>query len=177
MAVAGIEPVVRHLRRAVLGREAARLTDGRLLEDFVSRRDPAAFEALVRRHGPMVLGVCRRVLRNPHDAEDAFQATFLVLARNAASVRRPAALASWLYGVARRVAGDARRAAARRQVRERRATNVEQTQPDLEAAFRELQAVLAQEVERLPEKYRTPLILCYLEGKTVAQAAQELPKA
>jgi RNA polymerase sigma factor (sigma-70 family) len=114
------------------------------------------------------------VLRHHQDAEDAFQATFLVLARNAASIRRQEALTSWLYGVARRVAKDARRAAVRRQARERRATNVASTQPDLETAWRELQAVLAQEVEHLPQKYQLPFVLCCLEGKSKAEAAAQL---
>src|SRR5436305_8290943 len=110
--------VVGHLRRAALLIGGDVRTDGQLLEAFLSRREQAAFEALVRRHGPMVLGVCRRVLRDPHDAEDAFQATFLVLARKARAVRPPGRVGPWLYGVARRTALAARRAAARRRNRE-----------------------------------------------------------
>src|SRR5215471_12832703 len=94
-----------HLRRIAAQADDSRL-DAELLECYVASRDGAAFARLVERHGPLVLGVCRRVLRHHHDAEDAFQATFLVLARKAASIRRRSALASWLYGVARRVAGD-----------------------------------------------------------------------
>src|SRR5438094_7951761 len=124
------------------------VTDTQLLAYFVATRAESAFATLVRRHGPLVMGVCRRVLRHHQDAEDAFQATFLVLAKNAAAICRRTALASWLYGVARRVAADARRAAARRQARERRATTMAHAQPDLDAAWRELQAGLAQEVER-----------------------------
>src|SRR5262245_17420779 len=105
--------LLQHLQRAVLAQHGCDLTDGELLEAFVARRDGACFEALVRRHGPMVLGVCRRVLRDRHDAEDAFQATFLVFVRRAAAVPR-GAVGNWLYGVAYRTALDARRAAARR---------------------------------------------------------------
>src|SRR6476469_3436323 len=105
--------VVTHLRTLLGEGDGARLTDGQLLECFVSRRDPAALEALVRRHGPMVWGVCRRVLPNYHDAEDAFQATFLVLIRKAASIASRELLANWLYGVAHQTALNARAVAAR----------------------------------------------------------------
>src|SRR6185503_3553006 len=164
----------RQVRMLAAPGDTAAASDAHLLDRFRASGDEAAFAALVRRHGPLVMGVCRRVLRHHQDAEDAFQATFIVLARKAASIRQRAALASWLYGVARRVAGDARRAAVRRQARERRATNVGQAQPDLEAAWRELQAVLAEEVERLPQKYQLPFVLCCLEGKSKAEAAAQL---
>ena len=101
MATAQINTVIRHLRRAVLRQDAAGRTDGQLLTSFIEQKDEAAFEALVRRHGPMVFGVCRRVVGNHHDTEDAFQATFLVLARTASSVRPRERLANWLHGVAR----------------------------------------------------------------------------
>ena len=104
MATGQLRGVIQHLRRAMLLREGAGLTDGQLLEDYISRRDEAALAALVQRHGPMVWGVCRRVLRNYHDAEDAFQATFLVLVRRAASIASPELLANWLYGVAHQTA-------------------------------------------------------------------------
>src|SRR5262249_22239614 len=110
--------ILRYLRKTAVSQRASDLTDGELLEAFAVRRDGACFEALVRRHGPMVLGVCRRVLGNSHDAEDAFQAVFLVLVRRAAAVPR-AAVGNWLYGVAYRTALNARRAAARRRARER----------------------------------------------------------
>jgi RNA polymerase sigma factor (sigma-70 family) len=169
-----LSAVVRHIRTLSAPPESAEASDAQLLDRFRAAGDEAAFGTLVRRHGRMVMGVCRRVLRQEQDAEDAFQATFLVLARNAASIRKHAALASWLYGVAQRVAGDARRAAARRQTRERRAMKVAHEQPDLELAWRELQAVLAGEVQRLPEKYRAPFVLCCLEGKSKAEAAAQL---
>src|SRR5262249_42490082 len=108
MASAAPSPLIRHLRRAALARADRDLTDSQLLECFLTRRDEAAFAALVRRHGPMVLGVCRRVLRNHHDAEDAFQAAFLVLARKAAAIGRRELLGPWLYGVAYRTALKAR---------------------------------------------------------------------
>jgi RNA polymerase sigma factor (sigma-70 family) len=174
MPPTSLSAVVRQVRKLAAPGDTAAAPDAHLLDRFRASGDEAAFAALVRRHGPLVMGVCRRVLRHHQDAEDAFQATFLVLARKAASIHRRAALASWLYGVARRVAGDARRAATRRQARERRATNVRHAQPDLEAAWRELQAVLAEEVERLPQKYQLPFVLCCLEGKSKAEAAAQL---
>src|SRR5262249_50305538 len=109
--------VFRHLRRAALLPDGGGMTDGQLLECFLTRRDEAAFEALLRRHGPMVLGVCRRVLRNTHDAEDAFQATFLTLVRKATAIRKPESVASWLHRAAFRAALEAN--AARRRRRER----------------------------------------------------------
>src|SRR5262245_52734677 len=174
MPPTSLSAVVRQVHKLAAPCDTAAASDVHLLDRFRAAGDEAAFAALVRRHGPLVMGVCRRVLRHHQDAEDAFQATFLVLARNAASIRRRTALASWLYGVAQRVAGDARRAAARRQARERRATNMAHAQPDLEAAWRELQAVLAQEVERLPQKYQLPFVLCCLEGRSKAEAAAQL---
>jgi RNA polymerase sigma factor (sigma-70 family) len=143
------------------------MTDGQLLECFVARRDEAAFEALVGRHGPMVLGVCRRLLRHEQDAEDAFQATFLVLVRRAASVGQRELLGNWLYGVAYRTALDARAAALRRRARERQVSPM----PEPEAADtadvgRELRPLLDRELSRLPNKYRVPVVLCDLEGRT-----------
>src|SRR3954447_300542 len=117
MATGQRDGVLWHLRRVAL-RDADGPTDAELLGGFLARHDEAAFEALVRRHGPMVLGVCRRVLRHEADAEDAFQATFLVLLRRAASLRSPAQVGGWLHGVAYRTALEARRAAARRRAKE-----------------------------------------------------------
>ena len=119
MATSQLSGVIQHLHRAVLLQEGAGLTDGQLLEDFISRRDEAAFGALVRRHGPMVWGVCRRTLRNYHDAKDAFQATFFVLVRKAASVVPRGMVANWLYGVAHQTALKAKATVARREGRER----------------------------------------------------------
>src|SRR5215472_6015997 len=146
-------------------------SDRELLDCFVQRRDDAAFAALVRRHGPMVLSVCRRVLRHAQDTEDAFQATFLVLARKAARLRRPELLANWLYGVAYRTAQHARERSARRHQREREAASMPAPTTDPESPQLELRRVLDEELHRLPEKYRLPLVLCYLEGKTNKEAA------
>jgi RNA polymerase sigma factor (sigma-70 family) len=148
-------------------------TDAELLDRFTRTGDPAAFAALVRRHGPMVFGVCRRVLRDPNDAEEAFQVTFLVLVRKAGGLRDPGRLANWLYGVANRVARKARVSAARRDRHERAAAAPDRTPPD-ETPDAELRAVLDEEMVALPDKYRAPLVLCYLEGLTNEAAAERL---
>jgi len=150
------------------------LADGELLDRFERRHEEAAFTALVRRHGRMVLSVCRRVLRHSHDAEDAFQATFLVLAEKAHRLRQPELLANWLYGVAYRTALHARQRAARRSERERGATKMIALDGDPGSEPRELRRVLDEELHCLPEKYRAPLVLCYLEGKTNEEAARLL---
>jgi RNA polymerase sigma factor (sigma-70 family) len=158
----------------LLRRDGADFTDGQLLEGFVSRQDEAAFEAVVRRHGPMVLGVCRRVLRHLHDAEDAFQATFLVLARKAGSITSRERLANWLYGVAYHTALKARAVRARRGGRESQVTEMPEPEATTEVAWEDLQPLLDRELSRLPEKYRLPVILCDLEGKTHREAAHSL---
>jgi RNA polymerase sigma factor (sigma-70 family) len=162
------------LRRlqAVDSHDAAR--DGDLLVDFVRHRDPAAFEQLVRRHGPMVLGVCRRVLGDAHDADDAFQATFLVLARRAAAVAPRDAVGNWLYGVAYRTALEARRMAARRRAREVHLAELPQPAVESETASPELSAVLDHELSRLPDRLRLPVVLCDLEGRTRREVARQL---
>jgi RNA polymerase sigma factor (sigma-70 family) len=147
--------------------------DADLIGAFVRSKDPAAFEALVRRHGPMVLGVCRRALGH-HDAEDAFQATFLVLARRAAAVVPRERLAGWLYGVAYRTAVEGRRMAARRRARE--APLTESVHPAVETGepTADLSAVLDRELSRLPDRLRLPVVLCDLEGRTRRQVARQL---
>jgi len=144
------------------------------MQRFVSDRDEVAFEALVRRHGPMVLRVCRRILREENDAEDAFQATFLVLARKAATLQRQDSVGNWLYGVATRLSLRARKDAARRRDRERRAMEKWGPDPLAELTVREGQQVLDEELTRLPEKYRAPLVLCCLEGLARDEAARQL---
>src|SRR5262249_26989691 len=145
------------------------LTDGDLLERFLTRREEAAFALLVQRHGPMVLGVCRRVLHDRHTAEDAFQATFLILVRRATSIRKHESVGSWLHGVARRVAVKARAQAAARCRRERRATDMPRAQPLDDLTWQELRGVLDEEIGRLPEKYRAALVHCALEGQSYDQ--------
>jgi RNA polymerase sigma factor (sigma-70 family) len=174
MATCQMSEVIQHLRRALLLRDGARLTDGELLADYLSRRDEAGFAALVGRHGPMVWGVCRRVLSNLHDAEDAFQATFLVLVRKAESIASRELLANWLYGVAHQTALNARATAARRRARERQVTEMPEPEVVQQDLWRDLQPMLDQELSRLPDKYRIPIVLCDLEGKTRKEAAQRL---
>jgi RNA polymerase sigma factor (sigma-70 family) len=150
------------------------LSDAQLLEQFTGGQDQAAFTTLVRRHGAMVLGVCRHVLQHQQDAEDAFQVTFLVLARHAATVRKRASLASWLHGVAYRTALAARRAAARRRAHERRAEVVPRRNAAGGLEWREAQAALEEEVGRLSERYKAAFVLCCLEGRSQAEVAREL---
>src|SRR5262249_55480886 len=146
-----------------------------LLARFVAGGDEAAFAALVDRHGQMVLGVCRRLLGDWHDAEEAFQATFLVLAKKAATLARPDSLGNWLHGVAYRTAVKAKARAARRRAYERQAAAMSATDDSPpEQGRRDLREMLDQELSRLPPKYRAPLVLCYLEGKTNVEAAREL---
>jgi RNA polymerase sigma factor (sigma-70 family) len=166
--------VMRQLRSTVLLGDSHAQSDGQLLEAFVARRDEAAFAALVRRHGPMVLGVCRRVLGHVHDAEDAFQATFLVLVRKAATVRPREVVGHWLYGVAYRTALKARALAARRQVRERQVPAMPEPEILPAETWTDLQPLLDHELSRLPEKYRVPLVLCELEGKSKKEVARAL---
>ncbi|HZY85060.1 MAG TPA: sigma-70 family RNA polymerase sigma factor, partial [Gemmataceae bacterium] len=174
MPASDIDSVIHHLRRAALREGGAGLTDGQLLDRFVSGRDTAAVEALVQRHAPMVWGVCRRVLRSHHDAEDAFQATFLVLVRKAASVMPRAMVANWLYGVARRTALKARATAARRRGRERQVERVPEPAAAEPDRWDDLVPLLDQELGRLPDRYRAVTVLCDLEGKTRKEAARQL---
>jgi RNA polymerase sigma factor (sigma-70 family) len=166
--------VIQHLRSACLLPEGADLTDGQLLECFVSRRETAALEALVRRHAPMVWGVCLRILSNHHDAEDAFQAAFLVLVRKAASVTPREMVGNWLYGVAQQTARKARATAAKQRTRERQVVDMLDPAVKEQALSGDLQTLLDQELSRLPDKYRVAIVLCDLEGETRKQAARQL---
>ena len=174
MATSGISEVLQHLRSAVLLREGAGMSDGQLLESFIGRRDQAVLGALVRRHGPMVWGVCRRVLAGHHDAEDAFQATFLVLVRKARSIAKPECLAPWLYGVAYRTALRARSIAAKRRFHERQAAESQHLEIDMDFIWRDLRPILDEEIHRLPHSYQAPLVLCYFAGKTKEETARIL---
>jgi RNA polymerase sigma factor (sigma-70 family) len=169
-----VDTVIRHLRRAVLRQGGADRTDGQLLGSFIDQQDEAAFEVLVRRHAPMVFGVCRRLLHNHHDAEDAFQATFLVLARKASSVRPRERVANWLHGVALRTALKAKAMTAKRRGREKQVTEMPEPEAAQQGQWRDLQPLLDQELNGLPENYRLPILLCDLEGKTIKEAAQQL---
>src|SRR5262245_28249007 len=166
--------VLQHLRTVAAVQTYRQLSDHELLERFVGARDEVAFTVLIERHGPMVLGVCRRALPHFHDAEDACQATFLVLARKAGSLRKKTALSSWLHGVACRVALKLKRDHARRTSRERAMDTPAEKDPAVEVSWREVQTILDEELEQLPERYRVPVILCYLECTTRDQAAQQL---
>jgi RNA polymerase sigma factor (sigma-70 family) len=155
-------------------RDGGGVSDGELLSAFVRRRDEAALAALVKRHGPLVWGVCRRLLRSHHDAEDAFQATFLVLVRKAAAVRDREAVANWLYGVAYQTAVRVRAAVAKRQRREGQVKDMPEPLAREASLWDDLQALLDLELSRLPDKYRVLVVLCDLEGKTRKQVACQL---
>src|SRR5260370_14748126 len=174
MAKAPLEDVVHHIRKMVDAQTLAEATDRQLVERFVRGHEELAFATLLRRHGPMVLGVSLGILRQLEDAEDVFQATFLLLARKAGSIRKRESVASWLHGVAYRLAVRAKVQRAFRNAREREASTMRKAGPSVEEACRELRPLLDEEMEKLPEKYRTALELYYLEEKTQEEAAREL---
>ncbi|MBX9626082.1 MAG: sigma-70 family RNA polymerase sigma factor [Gemmataceae bacterium] len=168
-----LDDILVYLLRSDALRHSEGVPDGDLLGRFIERRDEVAWDALVRRHGPMVWGVCRRILGHTQDAEDAFQTTFVVLVRRAASISPRGGVGNWLYGVARQTAVKARATAARRGARERQVAvlpepGVTDPPPD------DLRPVLDRELGRLPDKYRAPIVLCDLGGKTFKDAAREL---
>jgi RNA polymerase sigma factor (sigma-70 family) len=170
MSADGLRAVFRRLRQ-LTDPGSSGLSDAELLDRYARTADEAAFELLLWRHGPMVHGVCRRLLRRAEDAEDAFQATFLALVRKAGSVRRGGAVGAWLYQVAYRIALRARASAA---PREEAAAEPEAAATGDDVLWRDLSPVLDEEVRRLPARYRDPVVLCYLEGRTHAEAAREL---
>ncbi len=179
MASASAGDLGRQLNRLFGPGSAVGLTDGELIRRFADRRDEsaeAAFETIMDRHGAMVLSVCRQVLGEVHAAEDAFQATYLVLVRRAGSlqVRETGSLGPWLYGVAYRIALKARQGAARRCKRERAVARPALEAPSTAIEEGEFRALLHDEVDRLPSKYRAPIVLCYFEGRTHDEAAAAL---
>jgi len=174
MAHQSLDSLIRSVHRLAGPAGDTDRNDGELLRRFAAEQDENAFQSLMDRHGSMVLNVCRGVLRDAHDAEDAFQATFLVLARKATSIQKQSSVASWLYGVAHRIALRAKVNAGRRSQRERQAIDMSLEPTACDADRAEMRSVLDEELRRLPDKYRAPLVLCYLEGKTNETAAQEL---
>jgi RNA polymerase sigma factor (sigma-70 family) len=173
VATTSLSTFLKRLTRGMAAETLNEQTDGQLVEQFLARREEAAFEAIVRRHGAMVYRVCWRVLRQPQDTEDAFQATFLLLAQKLRTVRNYYSLASWLHGVAHRVALQANGRAASRRRHEQRATITQVERPE-DLSADELLEVLDAELGKLPDKWRQPLILCYLEGRTQEESASQL---
>ncbi|HZU39358.1 MAG TPA: sigma-70 family RNA polymerase sigma factor [Gemmataceae bacterium] len=172
MATGSLGTLRRHLEKLAATGRFDGAADGQLLEEFAARHSETAFTTLVGRHGPMVLRVCQRVLRQEQDAEDAFQATFLLLAQNSNAIRKREALAGWLHGVAYRTAMKAKRTAARRRNREAQVKPATASAPD--PSWSEVQAILDGEIERLPNPFRSAFVLCVLQGKTVPEAALAL---
>lgn len=168
-----LDSIVQHIHRIVRTGQPGAPSDRECLERFVAQGDQEAFAVLIRRHGPMVHGVCRRILQHIEDAEDAFQATFLVLARKAGSIRWKRSIGPWLYQTAYRLACKGRTEASRRRKHERQAI-AEASTPAVDPSWREVCVVLDQELHGLAEKYRAPLVICYLEGQTRDEAAERL---
>lgn len=173
MANPALHQAIHRLRASVSQGDGAELSDGELLEEFIARRDETAFETLVRRHGPMVYGVCRRILGNAADADDAFQATFLVLVRKASSVRPRGMVSNWLYGVAHNTAIKAKAMIQQRRVKENEAGTMPRADKS-EEAWQQMQSSVDLELSLLPDKYRVPIVLCDLEGKTIKEATHHL---
>jgi len=173
MANGPLFPLIRHLRRSLERTGVSVLGDAELLQRWLDQRDEAAFEVLLWRHGAMVLGVCRRLLHNTQQIEDAFQATFLILVRKAASLRTRSSLASWLYKIAYRIALHSRTSDSRRHQGEQPGREP-MVEGDDDLLWRDLRPVLDEEINHLPERYRSAFVLCYLQGKTNAEAAREL---
>ncbi|HEV3444364.1 MAG TPA: RNA polymerase sigma factor, partial [Gemmataceae bacterium] len=173
MATAQLSTLLQHIHKLAADRDSLQRSDRQLLDDFSGRRDEAAFTALVARHGPMVARVCRRVLNHEQDAEDAFQATFLILARKTGSIRKREAVGAWLHGVAYRTALQVKRSAARRRNHEARLWTL-MRKAAISPTWDDVQGVVDEEIQRLPNAYRTAFVLCVLQGKSGPQAAAEL---
>ena len=174
MSNPSLAALLKHLRKLVSARTPSERPDEQLLQRFIAERDEGAFAALLQRHGLMVLNVCCRVLGRAEDVEDAFQATFLVLARKAASIRKPGAIGSWLHGVAYRIAKQVRAAGIPNMLGDRGDQPAPQAEPHAELTWRDVRRVLDEELQRLPSRYREPLVLCYLEDRTQDEAAKQL---
>jgi RNA polymerase sigma factor (sigma-70 family) len=174
MADTSLASALRILGRRVADEDRAAWSDARLLEGFLATADEAAFAVLVKRHGPMVLGVCRAVLGDLHDAEEAFQASFLLLIRRAGSIRKKSSLAGWLHGVAYRTALKVQRSAARRRQRERQVQPMALFTPSNDPSWHEVRGILLEEIERLPARYREVFLLCCQDEKSRRDAARLL---
>ncbi|HTU94061.1 MAG TPA: sigma-70 family RNA polymerase sigma factor, partial [Gemmataceae bacterium] len=174
MARHDLSAVVRYLQQLTGAAGASSASDAELLERYVRRRDEAAFELLLWRHGAMVHNVCRRLLPCRQDAEDAFQATFLAFVRKAGSISRRGSVASWLYKVAYRVALEARKRARKTAALEKAGGEIVAVQPAADPTWSDLRPILDEELNRLPERLRRPIVLCYLEGKSNEEAARQL---
>ncbi len=173
MTTANVGDFLHRLTRGMAAKLLGVESDRQLVERVLATRDESALLTIVLRHGTMVYHVCRRVLRHPQDAEDAFQATFLVLAQELHALRQHSSLASWLHGVALRVSHKAKARAIARQRWEACAALPEAVPPD-DLTWSEVRSALDDELSRLPDKWRLPLVLCYLEGQTQDEAADQL---
>src|SRR5260370_19741966 len=173
MAVHRLTKVIQNLRRTTLADEA-RVGDGQLLDQFIEHQDEYAFAAIVQRHSPMVWVVCRRFVAPHQDAEDAFQATCLVLARKAMSIRAREMVANWLFGVAHRTALKAKTMAAKRYRREKQVTTMPEPEAAGQGSWENLESLIDQELASLPDKYRIVIVLCDLEGKKGKDVARRL---
>ena len=174
MAAESVSTLLEYVRQRAQGEECADVPDGSLLDKFVTQRDESAFSALVQRHGQMVWGVCRRLLHSQHDTEDAFQATFLILAVKAASIVPRGMVANWLYGVAYRTALKARAISARKQRTEVQVQEMPEPIVEENASWSDIRSPIDEELCRLPDRHRAVVVLCDLEGNTRSEAAIHL---
>src|SRR5579872_7314898 len=175
MATRQINSAVQLIRNVATDPSQSQQDDARLLTAFITENDQTAFATIIRRHGPMVFGICQRLLSDFQAAEDAFQATFILLAQQAANIRKKESLASWLHGVALRMARETRRATARRRKHEAQPSrNQQSADPAQLAVWQEIQIILDEEIQALPNRYREPFIRYCLEQANCAEVAQQL---